>query len=151
MGAVCSMPLRAFGNRASRAQQTHIGLAPINSRRGGKMSKPHLNRRERPALNLETAILLWLFCAAIAAAIAHTKNRNVGEGFLWGALLGVIGVIIVLCLPPPKSKTLLPPGTPPPPGAAKGGWYPDPAGTGQQRYWNGKKWSDLPPRDVSAQ
>lgn len=113
------------------------------------MSKLHLDRRERPGVNLETAILLWLFCAAIAAAIAHTKNRNVGEGFLWGALLGVIGVIIVLFLSP-KSKTPLPPGTPPPPGAAKRGWYPDPAGTGKQRYWNGKDWSDLPPRDVSA-
>jgi len=99
-------------------------------------------------LNLETVVLLWLFCAAIAAAIAHTKNRDVGEGFLWGALLGVIGVIVVLCLPPPK--TGLPPGTPPPPGAAKRGWYPDPTGTGKQRYWTGKRWSDLPPRDVSA-
>lgn len=101
-------------------------------------------------------ILIWLFCAAGAAAIAHVKNRNVGEGFLWGALLGGIGVIIVLCWSP-KSKTSpsaqpapLPPGTPPPPGAAKRGWYPDPAGTGLKRYWNGKEWSDLPPRDISA-
>jgi Protein of unknown function (DUF2510) len=101
-------------------------------------------------LNHEIVILSWLFCAAIAAATTHTKNRNVGEGFLWGALLGVVGVIIVLCLPPPKSKTPLPPDTPPPPGAAKRGWYPDPTGTGKHRYWNGKKWSDLPPRDVSA-
>ena len=108
-------------------------------------------------MNLETVILIWLFCAAVAAAIAHVKNRNVGEGFLWGALLGVIGVIIVLCLSP-KSKTSpsaepapLPPGSTPPPGAAKRGWCPDPAGTGQQRYWNGKKRSELPPRDVSAQ
>jgi uncharacterized membrane protein HdeD (DUF308 family) len=48
-------------------------------------------------LNLETAILLWLFCAAIAAAIAHVKNRNVGEGPLWGALLGVVGVMAQDC------------------------------------------------------
>ncbi|WP_197745591.1 DUF2510 domain-containing protein [Mycobacterium parmense] len=26
------------------------------------------------------------------------------------------------------------------------GWYPDPAGTGKERYWNGNAWSDLPPR-----
>jgi Protein of unknown function (DUF2510) len=113
------------------------------------VSKPHLDRRERPALNLETVILMWLFSAAVAAAIAHTKNRNVGEGFLWGALLGAIGVIVVLCWSP-KSKTPLPLDTPSPPGAAKRGWYPDPTGTGKQRYWTGKKWSDLPPRDVSA-
>ncbi|MGV0069416.1 DUF2510 domain-containing protein [Mycobacterium colombiense] len=31
---------------------------------------------------------------------------------------------------------------PPPPGTAKRGWYPDPTGTGKQRYWNGKVWSD---------
>lgn len=44
-------------------------------------------------------IIIWLFCGAIGAAIANVKNRNVGEGFLLGALLGVIGVIIVICLP----------------------------------------------------
>jgi hypothetical protein len=67
-----------------RAQETHIRLAPINSRRGGNTFKLHSDRRERPALNLETVILTWLFCGAVAAAIAHTKNRSVGEGFLWG-------------------------------------------------------------------
>jgi hypothetical protein len=41
------------------------------------MSKPHSDRRERPGVNLETAIVLWQFCAAVAAAIAHVKNRNV--------------------------------------------------------------------------
>lgn len=35
---------------------------------------------------------------------------------------------------------------PPPPGAVKRGWYPDPGGTGKERYWNGRAWSDLPPR-----
>ena len=45
---------------------------------------PHLDRREKLALNHETVILLfWPFSAAVAAAIAHTKNRSVGEGFLW--------------------------------------------------------------------
>jgi NAD(P)-dependent dehydrogenase (short-subunit alcohol dehydrogenase family) len=34
----------------------------------------HLDRRERPALNLETVILIWLLCAAVAAAIAHVKR-----------------------------------------------------------------------------
>jgi hypothetical protein len=35
---------------------------------------------------------------------------------------------------------------PPPAGAVKRGWYPDPDGTGKERYWNGKTWSDLPLR-----
>jgi Protein of unknown function (DUF2510) len=89
-------------------------------------------------VSLETMIVVWLFCGAVTAAIGHAKNRNVGESFLWGALLGVIGVIVVLCL----SKN---------PGAApKPGWYPDPADSGGQRYWNGGEWSDLPPRPKPA-
>jgi serine/threonine-protein kinase len=48
--------------------------------------------------------------------------------------------------PPSAQPAPLLPGTSPPPGAVKPGWYPDPAGTGLYRYWNGKKWSDLPPR-----
>ncbi|MGO9153853.1 zinc ribbon domain-containing protein [Mycobacterium sp.] len=85
-------------------------------------------------MSLETAILLWLFCAAIGAAIAKSKNRNWTEGLLLGGLLGVIGVIIELFL---RAQS---------PGLPLSGWYPDPAGTGSQRYWNGREWSDLPPR-----
>lgn len=85
-------------------------------------------------MSLETLIVAWLFCGAVSAAIGHAKNRGVGESFLWGALLGLIGVIVVLCLPTNHA------------GAAKPGWYADPAGTGSQRYWNGRQWSDLPPR-----
>jgi hypothetical protein len=29
-------------------------------------------------VSLETIIIVWLFCGAIAAAIGHTKNRNIG-------------------------------------------------------------------------
>ena len=64
-------------------------------------------------MNLEAAILLWLFCAAIGAAIAKSKNRNWTEGLLLGGLLGVIGVIIELCL---RAQA---PGLPP------SGWYPE--------------------------
>jgi predicted RNA-binding Zn-ribbon protein involved in translation (DUF1610 family) len=87
---------------------------------------------------VETWILVWLFCAAIGAAIAHSKNRNWTEGLLLGGLLGVIGVIIELFL---RAQA---PGLPLP------GWYPDPEGTGSQRYWNGSVWSDLPPRSVES-
>jgi hypothetical protein len=44
-------------------------------------------------------VVVWLFCGAVTAAIGRAKNRDVGESFLWGALLWVIGVIVVLCLP----------------------------------------------------
>jgi hypothetical protein len=88
---------------------------------------------------VETIVVICLFCAAIAAVIGHTKNRSIGESFLIGALLGLIGVIIVLLLPNKAA-----------PGMAKPGWYPDPAGTNSQRYRNGREWSDLPPRPAKG-
>jgi Superinfection immunity protein/Protein of unknown function (DUF2510) len=39
-----------------------------------------------------------------------------------------------------------PPVAPPP--RLPPGWFPDAAGT-HERYWNGRKWSDLPPRSVT--
>ena len=40
-----------------------------------------------------------------------------------------------------------PPTAPPPPpaGGIPAGWYPDPAGTGQLRYWNGDAWTEQSP------
>ncbi|WP_156675757.1 MULTISPECIES: zinc ribbon domain-containing protein [unclassified Mycobacterium] len=89
-------------------------------------------------MNLQTAILLWLFCAVIGAAIANSKNRHWTEGLLLGGLLGVIGVIIELFLR--TQAPALPPS----------GWYPDPDGSGSQRFWNGREWADLPPRPVNS-
>jgi hypothetical protein len=81
-------------------------------------------------------VIVWLFCAAIGAAIAHSKNRQWTEGLLLSGLLGVIGVIIELFL-----RTLPKPN----PGLPLTGWYPDPAGTGGHRYWDGRTWRDEPP------
>ncbi|WP_420063884.1 DUF2510 domain-containing protein [Mycobacterium marinum] len=87
---------------------------------------------------METAILLWLFCAAIGAGIAKSKNRHWTEGLLLGGLLGVLGVIIELFL---RAQS---------PSLPVAGWYPDPDRTGGQRYWNGREWSDLPPRPATS-
>lgn len=43
-------------------------------------------------------------------------------------------------------------GRPDPPPAAAPGWYPDPAGSGSHRYWDGSRWTDalssaIPPAD----
>lgn len=73
------------------------------------------------------------------------------EHQLWGTAFIVLGVgllissVVLYRANPPAAqptRTLPPPSA----GATKRGWYPDPAGTGKERYWNGKAWSDLPPR-----
>lgn len=85
-------------------------------------------------MSTEAWILLWLCCAGLGALIAKSKNRHWTEGALLGGLLGVLGVIIELFM-----RTLIP-GSPPQ------GWYPDPKGSGRQRFWNGREWSDMPSR-----
>jgi hypothetical protein len=50
-----------------------------------------------------------VLCGGICAAIAQKKNLNVRKSFTRGALLGVIGIIIVLKQEPGLPKA--PPGT----------------------------------------
>ena len=85
------------------------------------------------------ALLFCLFCGAIGAVIAHVKNQSVGEGFSLGAFLGILGLIVVARLPrKPKTQT--------PSGVSQPGWYPDPAGIGPSKYWDGQAWCDRPPQ-----
>ena len=87
-------------------------------------------------------IVFWALCGGIGCAINQAKNRSGVEGFLLGGLLGVIGVIIVLCLPKLPSTEMpraWPSALPPP------GWYQDPADPDQHRWWDGARWSDPPP------
>lgn len=74
------------------------------------------------------------------------------EHQLWGTIFLVLGVgllissvVLYRATQTPRTTTKSGP-LPPPRGAVKRGWYPDPAGTDKERYWNGKVWSDLPPR-----
>ena len=86
-------------------------------------------------------ILLCALCGGIGCAINQSKNRSGREGFALGALLGLIGIIIVLCLPKLPAAELpraWPALTPP-------GWYQDPADPTQHRWWDGARWSDPPP------
>jgi hypothetical protein len=59
-------------------------------------------------MNIGTLIVIWLICGAIAAAIGQKRNFNLAHSFVLGALLGVIGVIIVIVQRPNLPK--------PPPG-----------------------------------
>jgi hypothetical protein len=126
-----------------------IRFAPINLAAMANCARHASIARERPTIEPRNCHRLL---AVLRRHFSRDRERQAPQrrGRLpVGCAAGVVGVIIVLCLPP-KSKT--PPGAQPAPpaGAAKRGWYPDPAGTGLKRYWNDKEWSDLPPRDVSA-
>lgn len=59
------------------------------------------------------SLILWLITwalifGAITAAIGQKKNFLVAESFLWGALLGIIGLIVMIVRRPALPK--------PPPG-----------------------------------
>lgn len=50
-------------------------------------------------MDLQTVIVICLITGGIAAAIARAKHTPVGQAFLVGAFLNVIGIIIVACAP----------------------------------------------------
>jgi hypothetical protein len=98
-------------------------------------------------------------CGSAFGGGSGSLNANVeaacvpllSEHQLWATVFIVLGIGLVISAavlyrasqPSPMPS---PSGTLPPPAGMKRGWYPDPAGTGKQKYWNGKMWSDLPPR-----
>jgi hypothetical protein len=43
--------------------------------------------------------LIWIICIAVATAIGSSKGKTM-LGFFMGFLLGIIGVIIMLCVSP---------------------------------------------------
>jgi hypothetical protein len=51
-------------------------------------------------MSIGTLIVVWLICAVIAAVISDRKNLGAGSGFVLGAILGIIGIIIVVCQKP---------------------------------------------------
>jgi hypothetical protein len=50
--------------------------------------------------HLAGLIVLCLICGGIAALIGQKKNLPVKDSFLYGAFLGIIGIIIVICQKP---------------------------------------------------
>jgi hypothetical protein len=58
-------------------------------------------------------LLGWtVFWGGFGAYICNQKGRSEGEGIIFGALLGPLGLLIVALLPPPKPKVMQPPAVP---------------------------------------
>jgi hypothetical protein len=72
------------------------------------LAEERLTNETAREMNIGTVIVIALICGAIAAVIGQKKNFNVGHSFLLGAVLGVIGILIVAVQRPNLPK--------PPPG-----------------------------------
>ena len=41
-------------------------------------------------------LVLWIVCAIAGGMIYQSKNRPFIKGFLWGLLLGIVGLIVTI-------------------------------------------------------
>jgi hypothetical protein len=94
---------------------------------------------------LLTALILWCVIWGLVGYIVGKPRNRANEGVIWGGLLGLIGVLVILAMDPrdPRASDqhgfLLPSrhwwngGT---------GWYPDPTGRHQRRWFSGSEWTE---------
>jgi amino acid transporter len=79
--------------------------------------------------------------------------RNNDTGWLVGIILGwvtlgvgwIVAIVYLVAVDGPRSRgagSYTPTPTPPPPGGQPAGWYGDPAGRADQRYWDGFRWTE---------
>lgn len=50
-------------------------------------------------ITLTAVIVVWLICGVIASIIGQSRGRRAGTSFLWGALLGIVGIVVVTVAP----------------------------------------------------
>jgi hypothetical protein len=51
-----------------------------------------------------TLIGIWLLCGLIAIGVGREKGRNLADSFMFGAVLGPLGVLLVAILKPPVNR-----------------------------------------------
>ena len=78
-------------------------------------------------MDVKGSLIGWVIVGgAVGAAIGSNKGQG-GLGFVLGALLGVLGWVIVAVMAPAEQPAA--------------GWWPDPRSVHQLRYNDGKRWT----------
>lgn len=52
---------------------------------------------------METLIGIWVLCGFIAMAVGREKGRGLADSFMFGVVLGPLGVLLVAILKAPES------------------------------------------------
>ncbi len=97
-------------------------------------------------------ILVGVYFSPTIVAVSRTHHQA-GAVFAINLLLGwtLIGWAVAFAMAlsahrqPPVILNQYGPGIPPQPQGPPAGWYPDPSGNGQLRYWSGNAWGPTAP------
>ena len=89
---------------ASRPAPKHKRRQPNShaeriGRNGSKADNSIMDDLGQAAIVFRPVIVFWLFFAAASGRIAHKKNLPISVGLFLGTLLGLVGLIMVACLP----------------------------------------------------
>lgn len=77
----------------------------------------------------------------VAGLIANSRGLSFGGYFILGCLLPIVGIIVAAVAQPPRGKlTQLTP-------APGEGWWPDPTGRFEHRYYDTRGWTRFVGRD----
>jgi hypothetical protein len=93
-------------------------------------------------MNLDIGPLLAvaLIGGLLSGVIASSKGHSFIGYLVIGAVLPIVGIILALVAPSPGKLGQLTP-------AEKQGWWPDPTGRFEHRYFDGRAWTRFVGRD----
>jgi len=53
---------------------------------------------------MSTLLFVWIGCAVCAMIAGQTRGRGIGDSFMYGLVLGPLGVLLVCLLPNKKDS-----------------------------------------------